>query len=343
MAARGTASTVVTGIDGPRSADLIRQGVPVIPIGPMRLAAPRRIAALLRRTRPDLLHLHGSRSGLAGTMAAGWTGVGPVVYTAHALSFKRRLPPPLPRLATVAEAFICARAAQVICLNAGDRDEAARRGIRTDHLVVIPNGIEMEPFDHGTDRRAELGLEPLTPVVGMVARLVEGKDPIGFVRMARLILDRMPNVRFLLVGDGPMRSVIEREVGALSLSKHLVLTGYRSDIPDILATIDVVVFPSLWEALPLGLLEAMAARKAVLASRLPGHAEVVEDGISGLLAPAGDAAAFAGRVVELCSDAEKRRRLGAAAREVVERRHGVERMVEDTLRVYRAAGLAIRR
>jgi glycosyltransferase involved in cell wall biosynthesis len=85
----------------------------------------------------------------------------------------------------------------------------------------------------------------------------------------------------------------------------------------------------------------MAARRAVVASLLPGHAEVIEDGVSGLLAPAGDAAAFAGRVVELCSDPERRRRLGDAAREVVQRRHGVQRMVDETLRVYRAAGLAM--
>ncbi len=341
LAARGVASSIVTGIDGARSAELTRQGAPVISIGPMRLGAPGRIAGLLRRARPDLLHLHGSRAGLAGTIAAAWTRVGPVVYTAHAPSFKRPLPPPLPSVAAMAEAFICSRAAQVIFLNAGDRDEASRRGVRTDHSVIVANGIEVESFDPDADRRTELGLEVSSPVVGMVARLVAGKDPITFVRMARLVADRIPHVRFLLVGDGPMRPAIEREVVALSLSECMVLTGFRRDIRELLATVDVVVFPSLWEALPLGLLEAMAARRAVVASRLPGHAEVVEDGVSGLLAPAGEVAAFAARVVQLCDDPEQRRRLGAAAREVVERRYGVDRMVGETIRVYRGVGLAI--
>jgi glycosyltransferase involved in cell wall biosynthesis len=341
LTARGVTSAIVTGIDGSRSAELAHQGVPVTSIGPMRLAAPGRLGGLLRRARPDLLHLHGSRAGLAGTIAAARTGVRPVVYTAHAPSFKRRLPPPLPRLAAMAESLICSRAARVIFLNGGDREEASRRGVGTANAVIVANGIDVEPFDPGEDRRAELRLEPSWPVVGMVARFVAGKDPITFVRMARRVADRVPQVRFLMVGDGPMRAAIEREVAALRLSDRVVLTGFRNDIPEVLATIDVVVFPSLWEALPLGLLEAMAARRAVVASRLPGHAEVIEEGISGLLAPAGDADAFAQRVSELCDQPERRRRLGAAARATIERRYGVERMVAETMGVYRSAGLAI--
>ena len=339
LRAQGIESAVVTGITGPESARLEAQGVPVTALGVMRWRTEGKLVALLRQGRPDLLHLHGARAGIAGTRAARRLGIRPVIYTAHAFPFNRRLPEPLRWLAARIEAATCSGADRVICLTRGDRDEAARRGIATGNFVRVANGVDVARFSGVADRRAELGLAPDAPVVGMLARLVPQKDPVAFVRMARLVAERVPAARFLLVGDGPLRGEVEEAARAAGLGERLRLPGFRRDVPELLATLDVAVFPSRWEGLPITLLEAMAAGRAVVASELPGHAEVIEPGASGMLAPPGRPERFADEVVALLADPARRAALGRAARERVEQAYGVERMVRETVEVYRLAGL----
>lgn len=328
---------MLTGVDGPASARLRAGGVPVEVLGAFRLGAPARLARTLALLAPDVLHLHGSRSGLAGAMAAGRVGIDAVVYTAHAFSFHRPWPEFLRWIAARAEARTCATASRVICLTRGDLDAAARRGIDTRRFVVIPNGIDPSRFPAAAERRDEWQVPPAAPVVGMVARLVPQKDPAVFVAIARRVIAEVPEARFVLVGDGPLRADVEAAGADLIRGGVLRLAGVRHDVPEVLATMDVMVFPSLWEGLPLTLLEAMAAARPLVASVLPGHAEVIESGVNGVLAPARDPEAFAREVVALLRDPARRRELGARARATVLDRYTLEGMVERTLAVYRVA------
>jgi glycosyltransferase involved in cell wall biosynthesis len=332
----GFESAVVVGRDGPASGRLREEGVRVDVLGPMRMSAPFRLAARLGRARPDLLHLHGSRAALVGVIAARLARVGPAFYTAHAFSFRREMPAPLRWAAARVESLACARVGGVICLTRGDREEAAARGLPTACFTVIPNGIDIGRFPARENRRGELGLDAATPVVGMLARLVPQKDPVTFVRVAEAIAAAIPSARFLLVGDGPLRVEVERAGRGLIEAGRLVLTGFRTDVPELLATLDVVVMPSLWEGLPLALLEAMAAGRAVVASALPGHAEVIVHGETGLLAPAGDPARIAADVVGLLGDPGRRAALGRRARASVERDYTVDRMAAATAALYRS-------
>jgi glycosyltransferase involved in cell wall biosynthesis len=336
LAPHGVDSAVIAGRDGPASARLREVGVPVEVLGSMRVGSPARLAERLRRASPDLLHLHGSRAALVGTLASGRSGSRPIVYTAHAFSFRRRMPAPLPWLAARVESWICRQVAAVVCLTRGDVEEAAARGVPTGRCVVIPNGIALDRFPAGGDRRRELGIGSATPVVGMLARLVPQKDPLTFVGAARRVAEAMPDARFVLAGDGPLRTEVERAARELIEAGRLTLTGFRSDVPELLATFDVVVMPSLWEGLPLALLESMAAGRAVVASRLPGHAEVIEEGVSGLLVPPGEPDPIASAILALLADPERRRALGRGARARVECDYSVERMAEATARLYRA-------
>jgi glycosyltransferase involved in cell wall biosynthesis len=323
----GFESTAIAGGAGPAAAALRESGFAVEILPPFRATAPFAIAARLRRLAPDVVHLHGSRSGLLGGLAARLAGHPSVVYTAHMFSFRRRLPGPLPFLATRAERMSCALADRLICVSQSDRDAAVARGLAADRIAVVPNGIDLARFPARSDRRAELGFGAADVVVGMIGRLVEQKDPLAFVRMARRVVERERHVRFLVVGDGPLRGPLEAAGAALIESGVLRMVGFRTDVPELLATLDVVVLPSRWEAHPIGLIEAMAAERAVVASRLPNHIEVVDPGESGLLVALDDDAALVAAVLELAGD---------PARRVAESRYGIERMVERTAELYRA-------
>lgn len=332
----GFASLAAFGRDGPAVVRLRESGVEVSVLGTLRFAGPRKLARLFRATAVDLIHLHGSRAGYLGALAARRTGAGPLVYTGHAFSFNRRLPAPLRGLAARAERVTCGMARRVICLNRADRETAARLGIPIGHFVLIPNGIHAARFAGAQPRRAEFGYDPATPVVGMCGRLVPGKAPLAFVAMARRVAAAMPEARFLVVGDGPLRSRFERAVAAAGLAGRVRVTGFRGDVPGLLATFDVAVFPSLWEGLPLAVMEAMAAGRGIVATDVAGHRALLRDGESGRLVPPGDDTALAAGVMGLLGDATLRARLGAAARAHVLAHFTVERMVADTAALYRA-------
>ncbi len=230
-------------------------------------------------------------------------------------AFKRALPSALRRAIAQADTLTCHVSDRVICLTRQDVETAANSGIPVDNFVVIPNGIEVGRFITPNDRRAEFGFEVSTPVVGMISRLAPQKDPLTFVRMARHVADAVPEARFLLVGDGALRPAGEQAVRNLGLEQWLTITGFRSDVPELLATMDVVVLSSLWEGLPIVVLEAMAAARPVVATALPGLEEVIVDGETGVLVPAQDPARVAAAVVSLIRDPHKRRVIGWSGRE----------------------------
>jgi len=209
-------------------------------------------------------------------------------------------------------------------------------GIPTDRFAVIANGVDLNPFVSSSNRRAEFGLDPKTPVVGMVARLVPQKDPVTFLRMARLVSEQVPHVCFLLVGDGPLRSTVEQKVQELELRDRVIVTGFRSDIPELLQTMDVVVLTSRWEGLPLTLLEAMGAARPVVATLVAGSSEVVVDGETGFLVAPGDPTQIATAVTQLIQNPAQRQAMGEQGRRRVGRDFSLARMVEETARVYRS-------
>ncbi|HVH31106.1 MAG TPA: glycosyltransferase family 4 protein [bacterium] len=337
---RGFTNAVIVGRDGPTTERLRQAGASVTVMGPLGATAPLPLGGRFRALRPGLVHLHGSRAGLAGVIAARLTGVRPVVYTAHAFAFRRRLPQLLHWAAVRAEAVTCRLADRVIALNRGDVVAAAASGIPTTRFTVIANGIDLARFGETSGRREEFGLDARIPVVGMVARLVPQKDPLSFLRMAQLVSRTIPETRFLLVGDGPLRARVEQAMREMALDGRVILTGFRDDVPELLRTMDVVVLTSLWEGLPLTLLEAMAAARPIVATRVQGTADVVVDGDTGILVAPEDSAQLAAAVVELVRNPEQRQRMGGKGRARVAREFSVERMVTATVDVYRSVLLS---
>jgi glycosyltransferase involved in cell wall biosynthesis len=202
-----------------------------------------------------------------------------------------------------------------------------RRKIR-----VVPNAVRVATFESARAGvlRATLTGGVEQPVILTLARLDRQKDLPTLVRAAALV----PGARFIVAGEGPERAMLEREVGRLGLVGRLLLLGHRDDVPELLASCDLFVLPSLYEGLPVSVLEAMAAGRPVVATAAGGTDEAVVHGLTGLLVPPGDAAALAGAIRQVLADPALSRRLASAGRERVVCEFSAEAMVRRVMDLY---------
>jgi glycosyltransferase involved in cell wall biosynthesis len=215
-------------------------------------------------------------------------------------------------------------------------------GIAADRVEVIYNGIPLERFEgrptisKRAAIRAEIGLEPEDLVVVQVARLDYLKDHATAIRTIERVARRWPRARLVLVGDGPERGAIEDLVRQREMEGNVRLLGQRADVPRLLAASDIVLLTSISEGIPLTLIEAMAAGRPVMATRVGGVAEVVADGQTGLLAPAGDDAALAEHILHLADDPARRDQIGQSGRQRADNLFSECRMHDAYRRIYAA-------
>jgi len=216
------------------------------------------------------------------------------------------------------------------------------QGYNPAKIVVIRNGVDLEPFSHPPDTvriRHELGVPSGIPLVAVASRLNPLKGIEHFLKAAAIVGRRLPDVRFLVIGEtspaeGSYLGVLSDLADRLGIRDRVVFTGLRRDVPDLLACAAVSVMPSLNEALPNVLLESMAAGAPVVSTRVGGTPEVVEDGVTGLLVPPGNAGALARAIDRVLSDPDLAVRLGQSGREFVRRRFSMDAMVRATERLY---------
>ena len=214
----------------------------------------------------------------------------------------------------------------------------AEIGPAAGRLVTIPNGVDVERYAGGPDRavRGEIGVPEAAPMFICVAKMLEQKGHRHLVDALSAAAGGDQAIHVALLGDGPLRDEIETRARAAGVADRVHFLGTRSDVPRLLSAADAFVLPSLWEGLPMALLEAMAAGLPVMATSVSGTRQVVEDGRTGMLVPPGDAAGLARAMGRLADDAGLRARLGAAGREHVRAEFSVERQARRHLDLYAA-------
>lgn len=327
--------------DGPLAADLERAGLVVERVPMTRAVNPRavmRLWGVMRRHRSQLVHYHGTRAGLAAAPAAALAGV-PGLYTVHGWSFHSRGSRLMEEAARSIEASIVRMSRRVVCVSHADRHTGLHAGVLTAGAsAVIPNGIDplrFAPAPLVRERmRQELGVGPEEALFGLFGRLTRQKDQKSFLLAARRVLDRFGHARFVLVGDGEDRPMLTALSQDLGLGDRLIFTGFRTDIPELLNALDAFVLPSLWEGLPIALLEAMAVGVPVIASAVDGSAEVIQPGTSGLLVPPEDVPSLVAAMEALLETPALAERLARAGHERACRLYTLEAMIRSTERLY---------
>jgi glycosyltransferase involved in cell wall biosynthesis len=316
------------------------EGLDLIPIAPrteMDLAASWRLARVVRRLAPDVIHAHDphgvAMAALALSLSAGRGGPVPPLVASRRVDFHLK-----------GNSFSRWKYRQVDCFIAAS--EAIRLmlvadGVPDARTVTVHEGIDVDHVDAAppVNVREAFWLPHDAPIVGNVAALVPHKGQRHLIDAARLVVRRVPDARFVILGEGELREHLERQVREHRLEKHVLLPGFRTDVLGCLKGFDLFVMSSVTEGLGTSLLDAMACRRATVATRTGGIPEIVEDEVTGLLVPARDHHAMAAAIVELLGDPIRRERFGAAGRARVSERFTVERMVAGTAAVYaRVAG-----
>lgn len=291
-----------------------------------------RIAGFLRSWRADLLHCHLPLAGVAGRLAGRLAGV-PVVYTEHNLMERYH---PWTRRANL---WTWGLQERVVAVSAEVAESIERHAGSRVPVRVVRNGVPVARLERdpeaGAAVRRRFGIRREVPVVGQVAVFRRQKRLDLWLETAREILRRLPEARFLLVGDGPLRGEIESLARELGLEEAVCFAGLQDDVRPFLSAMDLLLVTSEFEGLPLVLLEAMALELPVVATAVGGMPEVVLDRETGRLVPFARPAEAAAAALEILADPARRAAMGSAARRRVAREFGTERMLAELESLYR--------
>ncbi len=335
----GPSHRVYAGGGGVFHDELVRAGteVRIVPryiakFDPVWLA---RLAVELRRKPVDLVHTHLFGDSLHGTIAARFAGNPPVVMTIH------NAIDDFTRIQRSGYAWMLPRAARIVaCSESAGTTFQKFFGDRVPAIQVIPNGITpSSSAATGPDSigraRAKLGLPADALVVGAVGRVVAQKGFSYLVSAFRIVADRIgPAARLVIIGTGSDIDALRAQVTSLNLDAQVSLAGFRGDVRDLMPAFDVVAFSSLYEGLPVALLEAMSAGVAVVATSVPGLAEVLLDRENALMVPPRSPEALAVALCYALRNPAVRSALAARGRELFARRYTADRMVERYEAVY---------
>jgi glycosyltransferase involved in cell wall biosynthesis len=308
-------------------------------IDPARdLLALWRLYRFLRTHPYDVVHLHSSKAGIIGRVAAKLAGVPVIVHTAHGWPFTREQSR-LGRILDITLEKMCAPLCDVIVVVADpDRVDGQRLGIgRPDQYRLIRSGVEIEHYRDvpltRADARRRLGLPEHAFVIGTVGRLSPQKAPLDLLAAFERVAAVRPEAHLVLVGDGPQRDAVMARTTEAGLSDRVHLLGLRRDVAEIQRAFDVFALASRWEGLPRVFPQAMAAGLPIVATRVAGAPDAVIPGETGWLVEVGDIAGLAVHLGTLAGDPELTRRMGEKGRARVEE-FSARRMVDQLAELY---------
>ena len=311
-------------------------------VKPFDMKIQRQIVDLIRRERIEIIHAHGSRAASNMIWPVRKLHI-PFIYTVHGWSFHDDQGKLVRTLRQWSEKLICSLANQVICVSQSNADTGRKRFGLKD-AVVIENGINLVKFNpegQFSDLRTLFGFAPDDFVVGFIARCTKQKAPLDFLEAVRLAHVANSNVKGLFVGDGDMDAEVDAFIADHRMSDYVYRSQFRTDVPDLLHSIDVYCLPSLWEGLSIALLEAMAMGKPIVATPTDVTKEVITHDNDGLLIPFSQPQALADALSRLREDPVLRKECGMHARQLVAQRFDAQRVSDVVSEIYQQVAMKV--
>jgi glycosyltransferase involved in cell wall biosynthesis len=297
-------------------------------------AAVAQFIRLIRRGAFQIVHVHSQEAGLVARPLARISGAKAIVYTPQTIDIRQAR---WSKAYSFVERMLAILTDVVISVNEADRLRLTQWGIPASKVTTIPNGIDLGNYSEPPESRnlrQVLRIDAASPIIMQIGRLAPQKNPLAFIDGAQLVLRIVPEAHFVMVGDGPLKEVLEKRINALKLGERIHIFGHHPDADRLAATANVVTLTSLWEGTPYSLLEAMAWSKPVVATNVNGCKEIVLDSKTGFLSPPGDVQLWAKNVALLLSEPLVAKKMGERGRRHVEEQFTLQNMVSKIEELY---------
>ncbi len=315
--------------------ELRRNSIPVYPLvmsNQVSLSSLYACVKLLRSIRPDVVHTHGGTAGFVGRLGAWMAGIKAIIHTYHGIHYLHEAQTIRKRLYRWIDWLLIGCTDQLVCVAKKDYDLGIRAGIVSPlKSVVIQNGIDVQKYSSVVSNQNHAKRQR---IVGTIGRLHLQKGHCYLLEAAVRVLNRTPNLLFQIIGEGELRASLEKQAQEIGIAEHVQFLGNQLDVPELLAEMDIFVLPSLWEGLPLVLLEAMATKRPIVVTKVDGVDEVITDGQNGLLVPPKDPIALADAIIRLLEDRPLAEAMGHRAYETVLSKFNMERMIRQLEHLY---------
>jgi glycosyltransferase involved in cell wall biosynthesis len=291
-----------------------------------------KVAGILRKEKVDIIHTHNTQPFIDGTIGALLSGVKTIVHTDHARDF------PDKRRYMFAEWLMSHFVYKVV----GVSEHTSNNLIRYDRIspqkvITIPNGIDLSRFSIELDKakkKMELGIQKRDPIIGLGVRLAEQKGITYLLKAMPEIIRHFPNITLLIAGEGPLEGKLKEEVLALGIDKNVRFIGPRLDIPEVLKVLNLYVLSSLWEGLPMVVLEAMAAKCPIVATNVGGTHRVITHRKNGSLVEPKNPEALSSEIIRVLSDKPLRSSYIQQSLKILKKKFTVEIMTNQYQKLY---------
>jgi glycosyltransferase involved in cell wall biosynthesis len=321
--------------EGVQANELRSNGIPVVSLK-MRLRfwpmGMYRLYRLIRHLKPKIIHTHLYESGIWGRLVGIFTHTPVILTTEHSLPFPKRRYLLLERITNHFTDKMIAVSEEIRqkCIH--------KQGVPPDKVITIPTAVDIAHFQGVKTRnhlRNELGMRDSSPLIGTIARLVRPKRLDYLLEAARLVCNKVPKARFVIIGDGPLREELNNQAEELGLIPGCVsFLGSRFDIPEILSSLDIFILSSELEGLPVALLEAMASTRPVIATRVGGIPQVIQDGYNGILVSPHDPTGLANAIFAVIEDNTLSRSMAIEGFRTIESRYSINAVGQQIVSLY---------
>lgn len=329
---------------GPMKEEIEKLGVKVYAIDMAReislkkdLNSYRKINKLIKKVRPDIVHLHSSKAGVLGKIASYFNRI-PCIYNPHGWAFSMNISDKKKVVYALIEKYTSLFCNSIVNISEYEYKLAKQYKIASDKkMLTIYNGIDIDRFSEEKfcrqDTIKELNIPNNAFIVGMIARISEQKNPIKFVEVAKGVCEKIDNAYFILVGDGEQRNEVENLIEQYNLKDKVKITGWVSDIDKYLSIFDVAILTSKWEGFGLVIAEYMAACKPIVASNVGGIPELIKHNYNGVLVD-DDVDIFVNSILEISKDEKLKQRYINNSKDILREKFSIDTLIKKHDELY---------
>ncbi len=300
------------------------------------------IYKIIKKETPEIVHIHGTRSAFFVRIAVIFLKRKPrIIYTLHGFHIIRKKWP-LNKILVFIEKFLNHWTDVLVCVSEADKKLVLKYGtMPAGEIKVIKNGIDKKQFQindksSAVKLKSKLGIENKFILLA-VGRLHPPKDYLTILKAVALLVDKIPNIKLLIAGDGKMKDCLKKETSNLKIGEYVSFLGYRKDVPLLLKIADIVVLSTNWEGLPLVPLEAGACRKPIIASNIDGVSETIINGETGFLFKKASPKDLAEKILTLYKNKKLRESMGENGYAFVSSNFSEEKMVQEYNDLYKSS------